>query len=116
MYRWYRMPSLLFGELWANVGTPKMNERPSEKIVKEGTFLYAETVECRVKIVKVNFRPGTGDHEDEPEFRDDVEGTFYDVWYQPPRSDSFSSGVIGFDSVDAAARHVESSCPGVRWQ
>lgn len=94
-----------------------MNPDAASPIVKRGMFTYADSVQCGVHIVRTDSCPGTGDHEDAEEIREDVRGTFYEIRYQSAGGDGrFSSGVYGFESVEAAMRHVESVAPGVRWE
>ena len=69
------------------------------------------------RIVQTDFSPGSGDYEDEPEFRDDKHGTFYMVQMQTAGGDGrYSFGGPGFESLEAAMRHVDSVAPGVRWE
>ena len=93
-----------------------MSSDATYPVVKRGEFLYDGSVQCGVEIVQTDFRPGTGDHEDTAELREDIRGTFYEIRYQSAGGDGrFSSGVFGFESVEAAMRHVESAARGVRW-
>ena len=86
-------------------------------IVKRGTFIYADSVQCGVEIVQTASRPGTGDCEDPDDIAADVHGTFYEIRYQSAGGDGrFSSGVFGFESLEVAMRHVESAAPSVRWE
>ena len=94
-----------------------MNADAAYPVVKRGTFTYAGSVQCGVEIVQTDSRPGTGDYEDPEGVREDVRGTFYEIRYQSAAGDGrFSSGVFGFESVEAAMRHVESVAAGVRWE
>ena len=93
-----------------------MSSDTTYPVVKRGTFTYDGSVQCGVEIVQTDFRPGTGDHEDAPELREDTHGTFYEIRYQSAGGDGrFSSGVFGFESVEAAMRHVESVASSIRW-
>jgi hypothetical protein len=85
-------------------------------IVKHGTFLYSHTVVCDLCIQKTNCRYGSGDEEDAPEWRDDVEGEFYYVWYSPAGSrGEFKTGGGVFPTLADAVRHIEESLEGVKW-
>jgi hypothetical protein len=86
-----------------------------EEIVKRGAFLYDGSVPCSVVIVQTSLRPGSGDADDPPEFRDDARGTFYELRYTPPKADRYLSAVVGFATVEAAVVHVESVVRGVSW-
>jgi hypothetical protein len=93
-----------------------MKTDPPKRVVKRGTFLYDGTCECRVEIVETNIRYGSGDYEDEPTIRDDVEGVFFEIRYESAGSDRrVSSGIRGFENIEAAVRHVESSVKTVKW-
>ena len=94
-----------------------MNSDTTHPVVKRGTFTYAGSVQCGVEIVQTDSRPGTGDGEDPDDIGADVLGTFYEIRYQSAGGDGrFSSGVFGFESLEAAMRHVESAAPDVRWE
>lgn len=96
--------------------TSRMSSEATYRVVKRGEFLYDGSVRCGIEIVQTDFRPGTGDHDDPPELRDDIRGTFYEIRYQSAGSDGrFSSGVVGFESVESAMSHVDSVAKGVRW-
>ncbi len=41
-----------------------MNPSEQEQVVREGTFLYDGERLCRVRIIQVGLRPGSGDSED----------------------------------------------------
>ena len=85
-------------------------------IVKQGTFLYDNSVRCRVKICQTDYRPGSGDHEDPPKLREDVEGTFYQVWFEPAGGDGrFSDGGGTCETLSDAIRIVEAKVGPVIW-
>lgn len=94
-----------------------MNSDATHPVVKRGTFLYDGSVPCGIRIVQTDFSPGSGDYEDEPEARDDKFGIFYEVQMQSAGGDGrYSTGIPGFESLEAAVRHVESVAPGVLWE
>ena len=93
-----------------------MSSPEKEQVVREGTFLYDGERLCRVRIVQVAFRPGSGDHEDPEEWREDQQGPFYRVDYTAPRSDRFGAGGGYLSTLEAAARAVEKSVVGIQWQ
>ena len=94
-----------------------MSSDTTRIVMKRGTFTYAGSIQCRVEIVQADSRPGTGDGEDPDDVGLDVPGTFYEIRYQSAGGDGrFSSGVFGFESIEAAIRHVESAAPGVGWE
>ena len=94
----------------------RMDSQATEQIVKRGTFLYDGSVTCAVAIVQTSLRPGSGDADDPPEFRDDAHGMFYEVRYTPPRAERYLSAVTGFESVESAVSHVEATARGVSWE
>ena len=93
-----------------------METNSGKNIVKRGTFLYGGMRRCGVEIVETNFRPGSGDHEDPPEIRDDVEGVFFEVWYESAGNHKFSAGGGWFESVAAAIKSAEASVADLRWE
>ena len=93
------------------VGVRKMH--PVLTIVKQGTFLYADTVVCEIRIIKTNIRPGSGDYEDPPEIADDSAGEFYDVEFgSTTERGVYQSSIRGFETLNEALRAAESA-PGI---
>ncbi len=90
-----------------------MNSRPSDRVVKRGSFLYDGPVRCRVVIIQTDFRPGSGDFEDPEE---DAYGEFYEVRYSSPGSEDFCAGGGWHDSLAEAVQAVESLARDVRWE
>jgi len=71
-------------------------------------------VESEVHVIKTNFKPGSGDYEDEPEVREDQNGIFYGVHigcYN--RSKYFVNGV--YKSVKEAKEYASTVCPCLKW-
>jgi hypothetical protein len=50
-------------------------------VIKTGTWLLAAEVICDIRILKHGWCYGSGDYEDDPEWRDDKEGEFYYIEY-----------------------------------
>jgi hypothetical protein len=92
-----------------------MSNSENEQPVREGTFLYDGEPLCRVRIVRVAFRPGSGDNEDPKDLREDQEGTFYRIDYTSPRSNVFGAGGSYLPTLEAAVGAVESTVVGVKW-
>jgi hypothetical protein len=90
-----------------------MTLRPSDRVVKSGSFLYDGPVRCGVEIIQTDFRPGCADAE-APE--DDAYGEFYEVRYSSPSSNNFSTGGGWHDSLADAVREVESKVRDIRWE
>jgi hypothetical protein len=97
-----------------------MGLRPDEVVVRTGTWLYANQIPSDVRIVRTNERPGSGDYEDEPEFRDDRPGIWYRVDFaeagaQKSFSD-FGAGGGHFPDLESAMRGAFSLTNGtLRW-
>ncbi len=85
----------------------------SPRIVKQGTWRYANEVVCDVRITVVDLRPGTYDYEDDPEQREDKIGTFFKIEYGGPgeRGRYRSEGGY-FETLSSAVRHVEEATHG----
>lgn len=82
----------------------------NKEIIKKGTFLYAGSVVTDIQIVKTNVRYGTGDHEDEPEYRDDIEGEFYNIEFgSTTERGKFVSGSLSHKSLNDAVLEAEKA-------
>jgi hypothetical protein len=91
-------------------------EQPStEQVVKTGTFWYDGLPLCRVRVVQTGCRPGSGDHQDSAEWREDHAGIFFRIDYTPPRSDSFAAGGGYCSSLHEAMCKVEQAVEGIAW-
>lgn len=87
----------------------------NNKVLRTGTFLYNGFRVCKVRIVRTDLRPGSGDAEDPEEWREDKHGVFFRVDYAPPRSERFSAGGGYFSAIDEAIQAVENSVSGIEW-
>jgi hypothetical protein len=87
----------------------------TERVVKTGTFRYDGLPLCTVRIVQTDFRPGSGDHEDSEEWREDQTGIFFRIDYTSPRSDDFAAGGGYCGSLQEAVDAVAQSVEGVVW-
>lgn len=73
------------------------------EIIKEGTWLYAGEVTCRIFILKHGWKYGSGDYEDPEEIREDFEGEFYCVEYcSAPKPKEHKTRFGGFTSLEEA--------------
>ena len=90
-----------------------MISRPTDRVVKKGSFLYDGSVRCGVEIVQTDFRPGVDDDE-APE--EDAYGEFYEVRYSSPGSAKQSAGGGWHDSLAEAVRSVESKVRDIHWE
>jgi hypothetical protein len=86
------------------------------KVMKEGTFRYDSERSCKVRIVQVGFRPGSGDFEDSENWREDRHGTFYRIDYTSPHSLEFTAGGGYSPTLEEAIQFVERSVQDVEWQ
>jgi len=89
-----------------------------DRCVQSGTWLYEGKVPSRVEVWRRGVRPGTGDDEDEPEFRDDQVGEWYEVRYYPPgtiHGPSKASGGFYRDLQSAVASVQAATRQSVRW-
>jgi len=78
-------------------------------VVRTGTFLYAHQVVCDLCIQRTGVRYGSGDYEDSPENRDDVEGEWYYIWYTPAGCrGQFSVGGPCFSTLEDASLYAEA--------
>jgi len=85
----------------------------TEHVVKRGTFLYGDSVRCRVEILKTHFRPGV---EDDEAPVDDAYGEFYEVRFESPGRLQVQAGGGWYDTLADAIRAVESKARDVRWE
>jgi hypothetical protein len=92
----------------------------SPTVVKRGTFLYAGSVECDLRIVHSPVRFGTGDYEDPSDVRDDVQvDTFYVEYGSTTHRGAFNAGGGGYPSIAEAVAAAEGSLGGagtVQWE
>ncbi|RUR69095.1 hypothetical protein EJP67_18730 [Variovorax guangxiensis] len=89
-----------------------------QEIVKEGIFLYDGEIECDIRIVRSPVRFGTGDHEDEPHVRDDVEQVvFYVLYGSTTERGVFRSGSGAYESLHEAMTQLAAAAigPTLRW-
>ena len=85
-----------------------MNKK--KEIIKKGTFLYDGSVTTDIQIVRTNIRYGTGDYEDEPECRDDIEGEFYNIEFgSTTERGKFVSGSLSHTSLEDAILEAEKA-------
>ena len=94
-----------------------MTTKPGgETVVKSGTYLYAGSVLCDLRIILRPVRYGTGDHEDPPELANDQEQeTYYLEYGGTDARGVFVAGGGAFDTLEAAMRHAEATAQDVTW-
>jgi hypothetical protein len=93
---------------------------PNETVVKEGTFLYDEKVECDIRIVHSPLHYGSGDYQDEREIQDEREqDTFYIQYGSTTERGVFNAGGGGYPSLHEAMT-AAINAPGIghtiRWK
>lgn len=81
----------------------------TEKVVKQGTFLYDESVECDIHIVYSPVRYGSGDYEDLENIREDQEiDSYYIQFGSTSERGRFNAGGGCYpalsEAIEAAAR------------
>lgn len=92
---------------------------PVLPIEKFGTFLYAGSVECDIRIIRSSTRFGSGDHEDPPDLRGDVEIETFSIEYGSTTDRCvFTAGGAAYSSLAEAIAAAEASLgpsAGLRW-
>ena len=90
-----------------------MNEI-EEELILSGTWLYDRSEKNEVHVIKTNFKPGSGDNEDEPEVRNDQYGTFYRIHIGAYNLEKpFMGGA--YISVKEAKQYASTVCPSLNW-
>jgi hypothetical protein len=90
-----------------------VGEGRSSKVVKSGTFLYAGSVVCDIRIVREPIRFGTGDYEDDEDVREDQQvETFYIEYGSTTERGRFNAGGGCYASLAEAIAAVERA-PGI---
>ena len=92
-----------------------MISRPSDRLVKRGTWLYDGLVQCAMEIWQTNLRPGSGEYEDPKDVREDAHGTFFEIRYASSGQTQITGGGGWCDSLQAAVSSVESLTRDVQW-
>ncbi len=94
-----------------------MNSNKTEKPVAVGTWMYDETIECIVHVVRRNVAYGSGDYQDPPEIREDRHGTFYYLLFGTPTDPKQpNAGESGpYDSIGSAKEGAASRLSGLQW-
>jgi hypothetical protein len=91
-----------------------------QRVVKEGTYIYASSVECELRVVFSPVRFGSGDAEDDSQEREDVAvDTYYVQWGSTTEHGMFVAGGGGFASLEEAVAAAESALGvghSVRWR
>jgi hypothetical protein len=94
--------------------------RAGQTVVREGTCLYDNSVECDIWIVHSPIQRGSSDYEDPPEIAEDIErDTFYIIYGPTTERGKSGSGGGGYRSIEEAVEHAQSD-PGIgktiRWK
>jgi hypothetical protein len=94
--------------------------RTTEQVVMQGSFRYAEGVECEIRIVRTNTRFGSGDYQDPPEISEDKEIDSYYVQYgSTTERGVFNAGSEAFSTLEEAAAGAVQQLGAqraIRWQ
>jgi hypothetical protein len=90
-------------------------------VLKSGHWTYDGKIRCRVEIQFANMRPGSGDHEDTPEWRDDKLGSWFVVSYSSPtdpdhcpKAWAYSQGCATLEEAAAEVEATLTNC-GLKW-
>ncbi len=93
-----------------------MTDALTEELVDIGRWLYGDTTECVVHLVRRNVHFGTGDPFDPEEVREDQWGEFFCLkFFDPTNASQLSGEFPGYESVEAAKSHAAEMCAGLRW-
>jgi hypothetical protein len=85
-----------------------------DTVVKTGTYLYAGTVVCDVRIVYSPIRHGSGDPV-EPPVKDERRDSYYLEYGGTEHRHAFIGGGGCFDTLEEAVRHASETMEGVSW-
>ncbi|MBL8519261.1 MAG: hypothetical protein JNK75_01195 [Betaproteobacteria bacterium] len=81
-----------------------------------GTWLYAGSVPCEVRIVQHDILYGTGDYQDPPHIANDREVECFYVLFQTPTGEpSWVGGGVALSVNDAVALAESKLAGGVNW-
>jgi hypothetical protein len=86
---------------------------PNEKVVATGTFRYAGTIECDLRIVFSPVRYGSGDDEDESEIANDLVADTYYVQYGSASQRGIFNACGGAYPSLAEARSAAEAAPSI---
>jgi hypothetical protein len=90
---------------------------PDEAIVKAGTFAYAESVTCQLRIVRSSIRCGSGDYEDPPGTANDTEiESFYIEFGDPTEPTRFVARSGAYPSLPAAMLGAVEQLGSISWR
>jgi hypothetical protein len=93
------------------------SEKHVERVVRQGTYRYANERECDVRVVYSPVRHGTGDDADAEEYAvDQVIDSYYVQYGGPLQRGVFISGGGCFPTLEDAVQHIEAAVQGVAWQ
>jgi hypothetical protein len=93
-----------------------MTELERAEPVKRGTWLYAGSVPCEVRIVRHHTLYGSGDHEDPPEIANDREvECFYGLFHTPAGDPPWVSGGAALTLSEAKGMAEAKLGAGLKW-
>lgn len=89
----------------------------SIEVIKEGYWLYNGEIKSKVVIEQRDFAAGSGDLEDEPEFRENRFGDFYFVVFFSPLDEQHKTSEVGpFLTKEASFQYCkESTQETIKW-
>jgi len=86
----------------------------NEELIQSGTWLYDSMVEHEVHLIKTNFKPGSGDREDDPEVKDDQFGIYYGIQIGSYTGAETFVGA-SFITIKEAKEYASKICPSLKW-
>ncbi|WP_041701687.1 hypothetical protein [Gottschalkia acidurici] len=80
------------------------------EVIKQGTWKYTNSIECKIRIIKWHTLYGSGDYEDLTEIRNDRKvGCYYVLYESVTEKDRFPIIRGGFLSLQEAIENTEDS-------
>jgi hypothetical protein len=86
-------------------------------IVREGVWMYEESVPVAVRVLQSSETWGSGDHEDEEPVRENQQVQCYFLAYEMAAAPgNFCNLVPNLPTLEAAMAYAEQRMPGIQWQ
>ncbi len=85
-------------------------------VVREGVWLYSQSVPVRIRVIASPQTWGTGDYEDEDAVAENQEiPCFFIVYESAGSSCNFNNVIPNLESLEAAYQEAELKFPGIEW-
>ncbi len=86
-------------------------------IVREGVWLYCQSVPVRIRVLASPEMWGTGDYEDEESVFENREIPCFFIVYESAGSPGrFNNVIPNIESIEAAYNLAETKFPGITWR